>query len=272
MARIHILTFGGGSQRYREASQRLLRQATASGLFDVATAVTDLDLENDWLFTARHGDFVRKRPRGYGHWLWKPYIILRAMNALCDGDILFYCDSGCEINRFGRRKFSRYLELVRERGVLLFELSHFNEAWSKGDLLVKYPAMIGKKQIMAGVIGFRIDLRNKKLVADWYDLCCSQDYHLIDDTESRIENHVSFVDNRHDQSCLNAILSGYSDLTAISFDEIEGDDHSVYPIIICRNKKRRPKIVTFSIFGMNVFLYRNNRLLTELNLKRATSL
>src|SRR5258708_2034050 len=31
---------------------------------------------------------------GAGYWAWKPYFILEAMNALDDGDILYYCDAG----------------------------------------------------------------------------------------------------------------------------------------------------------------------------------
>lgn len=35
-----------------------------------------------------------KIARGEGLWLWKPYIILKALDMIEDGDYLFYCDSG----------------------------------------------------------------------------------------------------------------------------------------------------------------------------------
>lgn len=35
-----------------------------------------------------------KIARGGGLWLWKPYIILKALEQISEGDYLFYCDSG----------------------------------------------------------------------------------------------------------------------------------------------------------------------------------
>ena len=35
-----------------------------------------------------------KIKRGYGLWFWKPFLILKAMEQMADGDYLFYCDSG----------------------------------------------------------------------------------------------------------------------------------------------------------------------------------
>lgn len=35
-----------------------------------------------------------KIKRGYGLWFWKPYLILKTMKRMNDGDYLFYCDSG----------------------------------------------------------------------------------------------------------------------------------------------------------------------------------
>src|ERR1700761_7004074 len=33
-------------------------------------------------------------PTGMGFWLWKPYIVLEALNSLPDDAIVVYCDSG----------------------------------------------------------------------------------------------------------------------------------------------------------------------------------
>jgi hypothetical protein len=40
---------------------------------------------------------ILDRPTGMGFWLWKPYIIIEALNAVSDGDIVVYADSGLEI-------------------------------------------------------------------------------------------------------------------------------------------------------------------------------
>lgn len=259
MARVHLLTFGGGGPRYRRAGQRLVNQALASGLFDAASAVTDLDLKNDVSFTSRHGEFVENHRRGYGYWLWKPYIISRTMSRLSDGDILFYCDAGCEFNRFGKDVFLEYLRMIRENELLFFEINHLNETWSKGDLLIKYPNMIGRKMVMGGVIGILVGDLGKNIVSDWYNLCSSENYHLIDDGASVAKNAPSFVENRHDQSCLNAILSKYSETFKFSIAEIHEGIHFESPIIISRNKGGLPRILTLSVAGYDVFVFKHGR-------------
>ncbi len=87
---IHCLTFGGGGDEFRAAAYRLARQAQASGFFTKTTVVTDLDLLKDEEFQTRHSDFVARNQRGFGYWLWKPYILLRTLEQAKDGDIIFY--------------------------------------------------------------------------------------------------------------------------------------------------------------------------------------
>ncbi len=131
---IHCITFGGGSKRFRAAAHRLARQAAASGFFTAATAVTDLELLEDEQFRAEHGAFAASNRRGFGYWIWKPYILLRKLRNVRDGDIVFYCDAGCEINPLGAKVFAEYVRLLQQNEVLLFRLSQLNEHWTKGDL------------------------------------------------------------------------------------------------------------------------------------------
>jgi hypothetical protein len=41
-------------------------------------------------------------------------------------------------------------------------------------------------------------------IKDWYKLACN--YHLIDDSLSKEENHQYFKDHRHDQSIFSLLL------------------------------------------------------------------
>jgi hypothetical protein len=119
---------------------------------------------------------------------------------------------------------------------------------------------------MATIIGCRVTRIAKDMIADWYDLCGSEGYHLIDDSKSNIENHYTFVEHRHDQSCLNAVMTAYPDLMTVPIDEIERDDHSELPIIISRNKRVRSRILTWSLFGLNMFLYKRSAFNFEIKL------
>ena len=93
-----FITFGAGGQRYIDAGNRLLNQSNNVELFDKTTLFTEDDLKSDVDFWSQHSNFIEHNRRGYGYWLWKPYIIKKTMEEMKDGDILLYLDCGCEID------------------------------------------------------------------------------------------------------------------------------------------------------------------------------
>lgn len=44
--------------------------------------------------------------KGYGYWIWKPYIILQELNKLNNDDILVHLDCHCKLNKL-KNKFNR---------------------------------------------------------------------------------------------------------------------------------------------------------------------
>jgi len=203
---IHFLTFGGGSDDMAAAARRLVDQASKSGFFDICTAYTEIDLENDLSFQERHGEFLKSHPRGFGYWLWKPYLIGRYLKTMTDGDLLFYCDAGCEINPLADMQFQKLVAYLKAKDFLCFILENRDcETWTKFDLIDRYPLLRGRKQIEATVLGFVASQSSRAMAAQWTDLCCTENYRFLDDSPSRVPNHESFKEHRHDQSCLNAI-------------------------------------------------------------------
>jgi len=97
MVLINFITFGSHNE-YIDAGKRLIEQAIGLNIFNHATLYTGDCLKNDTSFWSKHGEFIDKNPRGYGYWLWKPYIIKKNMERMKNGDILLYLDSGCEID------------------------------------------------------------------------------------------------------------------------------------------------------------------------------
>jgi len=94
----YFITFGGGSQEYREGSKILTDQILKTGYFDVGIGFTDLDLQNDTDFWNKHSDFILSNRRGFGYWIWKSYLIMKTMEKMEENDVLLYLDAGCEIN------------------------------------------------------------------------------------------------------------------------------------------------------------------------------
>lgn len=93
-------------------------QAHRFNIFDNIVCVTDKDLQNDNDFWPKHSRFINSNPRGYGYWLWKPYIILKQLELLNDGDILFYADCGCELNIRGLPKMNNYISLTKKYKII----------------------------------------------------------------------------------------------------------------------------------------------------------
>ena len=108
-----FITFGGGGQNFIDAGERLVRQIERTKLFDEVILYTDEYLKKDEYFWGKHGYFVENNPRGYGHWLWKPYITKITMDKMNDGDILFYLDSGCEFHIKKKMFLNNFLNMSK---------------------------------------------------------------------------------------------------------------------------------------------------------------
>ena len=90
-----LITFAAGSQKYIDAANRLISQAISTNIFDKTILYTAEDLQSDTEFWFKHGIFIENNPRGYGYWLWKPYLIKKTMLKMKHGDVLLYLDCGC---------------------------------------------------------------------------------------------------------------------------------------------------------------------------------
>jgi len=203
-----FITFG--SSQYIEAGERLLKQANAIKLFDKTTLYTDIDLKSD-LFWNTHGNFIEQSTRGYGYWLWKPYLIKKTMGQMKDGDILLYLDSGCEIDIREKEYLVEMFKIVRQ-DYIVGTFTQIEGCWDKMDLILKLDMNDEKylynRQRQAGALLFLVCDKTRKLVNEWYDIAC--DYHMIDDTPSLNTNLTCFKDNRHDQSIFSLLSKKYN--------------------------------------------------------------
>ena len=92
--KINFVTFGSHGT-FIDAVNRIVMQANNLNIITEINGYTALDLQDDNYFASKHAEFINKNRRGFGYWLWKPYLIKKNMDAMEDGDILLYSDSGC---------------------------------------------------------------------------------------------------------------------------------------------------------------------------------
>lgn len=218
-----FITFGAGGKSYVEAGDRLVQQAKSTGFFDQTIPYGVEDLKRDRCFWDKHSDFILKNKRGFGYWLWKPYIIKKTMDTMSDGDILLYLDCGCEIGdgklrgarswQHGDNSPSNMLDFFEyvESDKIIGTYTCVEKEWCKMDLLMHFDmqddSSIDDRQHQAGAIMLHVCEKTKWLVNLWYDTAC--DHHLIDSSPSVNPNLSCFKEHRWDQSIFSLITKKY---------------------------------------------------------------
>lgn len=204
----HLVSFADGAFLRRADGFRA--EADDSGFFETVS-IYDLD-SLDASFRARHEDFMRRAPKGFGYWIWKPQCVLQLLETLDDGALVVYLDVGFEINPAGRGRFNEYLQLVLEsdHGMLSFSNTHTEYRWTKMDLAWRLGLSSGSKhllttQLAAGFFILQNTQRNRDLVITWRDLAVEANYHYSNDAPSKIPNHAEFVGHRHDASIFSLL-------------------------------------------------------------------
>ena len=239
--KLAFLTFGGGGENYYGAVQRICAQAERFNLFKKIYGFTDKDLKNDAQWWNKHGDFVMKHKRGYGYWIWKCYLIKKVMEEIEMGDIVLYTDSGCELNVRGRPRMIEYIKLVMQNDTLAMNMSFPEKEYTKMDLAhsIGCPEEhMTSGQIEAMIIFLKKTDKNLKILDEIIELYERDNYHLVDDTPSIVENDKMFKEHRHDQSIFSLIFKKYNcftipDETFFHPDWIKGINQ---PILALRNR------------------------------------
>lgn len=151
---------------------------------------------------------IFNQPRGYGYWLWKPYILLHKMMASNEGEIIVYLDSGVEVVNS-----LNYIKDRMQGDIWLFGNEHRHTDWCKGDVLhkmLKSDDFEGwdERQVQASVIFVKNTPFARNFVKEWLLWC--QMPNFIDDSPSISPNVASFKEHRHDQAILTNLAIRYN--------------------------------------------------------------
>jgi len=216
---VNFLTFGGqfitnpkfnprNNVNYFKAVQRICKEAESFGIFEKVIGLTESYLKEDNIFWTIHNQFIMNNERGYGLWLWKPYIIKKHLEKMNDNDILVYADSGCILNINGKDRMNQYIQMSKESksGIVCFQLSQIESEWTKMDVINYLNAkdLLETKQIIGGISIIRKCSESLEIINKWYDLCCV--YNLLDSSESVEKNVENFVEHKNDQSIWSLII------------------------------------------------------------------
>ena len=244
--KIHFLSFGGPTVKYHNTLHRICLEAKSLGIFDEVTHMTDYHLKIDKEFWTKNGHFIESNNRGYGYWIWKPYVINKRLQEIADNDILIYCDAGCELNKNGLQRIIEYIDALNtnidDYGVFSFRLRFKEISYTKNKIFEYFNTEEKDKQLqqfMATIMIIRKNKHSINFIKEWYEIC-SNNHHLIND--ERTNEDPEYIDNRHDQSIYSMLVKKHGSIKVhdetyfndVEFNEHWGVESIKYPLLTKR--------------------------------------
>jgi len=208
-----FITFGGPTSNYHNSVNRITNEAFRMDFFTEICGYTEQDLISDGNFWSTHGNFIQTNLKGYGYWIWKPYFICKKLKELDYGDILIYCDCGCEVNTNGKKRLLEYIELLENDpnnyGILAFNTVYLEQHVSKKELF-DYLQFNDNVKVMthniATVIIIKKTPHSENVINKWFEV--SQNYDIINDNKHMVQD-INFLGHHHDQSIFSVLVNNY---------------------------------------------------------------
>lgn len=203
MPSYHFGTFA--DDRMKKTLLRIESEAKAMNIFDTIHICGNESLGDD--FWENHYAFHLRNPQGFGCYIWKPYITLKILDTMSEGDFLLYADAGCQLNVEGVPRLKDYFEYAKENplGVVGIQTDHTTLEHTKMDTLValEWDLDFNPKQVMGGIFVLRKSPESVAFIKEWQGFC--ENHHLIDDSPSIKPDLPIFDCHRHDQSIFSLL-------------------------------------------------------------------
>lgn len=147
--------------------------------------------------------------RGNGLWLWKPYVILKTLNIIEDGDFLIYSDAGSYfVNNI------RYLtDTMNKDGVdiMVFELPLLERQFTKKETFIYMDYMdFDQNQILSGYIVIRKNEKTISLIEEWLRYMKIEKIVAGSHFSEKVDEFPDFIAHREDQSVFSIVCKKYN--------------------------------------------------------------
>lgn len=199
-----FVTFG--TPNFSQARARYLTSLARFGY----TNVKAFEQESEPVAKARaENPEVFSNARGYGYWLWKPYIIESAMADAAPGARIFYTDVAMEMVGSPERLF----EVAGEHDICTFRVGGGlrQRFYTKRDAFVQLdadrPDYWDDEMVNGGFLLLRNTPRARHFVQDWK--AAMRQVQILSDAPNAqsVENLPEFRTHRHDQSILSILAT-----------------------------------------------------------------
>tara|TARA_B100000989_G_scaffold201606_1_gene152536 strand:- start:434 stop:1333 length:900 start_codon:yes stop_codon:yes gene_type:complete len=225
--KIILLSFA--SNDLKKSIFRFKKQAQETKFYDRIRIITYADLDTNFKLTLKKLLLDGKK-RGFGYFMWKPYLVKKILEEINYGDVINYMDIGFHLLKENKKKFEDYLKFISEENnwILTFQYHNLMEEklenisfpcreerkYSKGDLLDFFgfynnSSVTETPQYMAGCFFIKKSKKSISFINEWLDIFYKR-FDLVDDTDSKLKNLNGFLENRHDQSVFSLLCKKYN--------------------------------------------------------------
>jgi hypothetical protein len=198
------VSFGSG-EVWARARKRLFKELNQ---FDFAEVEI---LDENWirssgLFPSGTLEFIQSNSKGFGYWIWKPYLVKYILQKYPECDGVFYLDVGCEfnLNQESILKMHDYIEIANTRGAFAFELGEPDLYWTSSLVISELNAERSAElnQISATTFLLKNTGENMTFIDEWIYWCTKSNFNLLTEERSTYKN---FKSHRHDQSIFSLL-------------------------------------------------------------------
>ena len=268
-SKAYLVTFGSGST-WKPAVARLKSQCKKSKKFGkfISFSEKDLDLKL-WRIDEA---FIKENNRGYGLWIWKPFIIKKVFEIFPECELILYLDAGCELNNSPAaiKKLDSYINTAYNYGGLAFELPFIEKNWTAKCVIEKMDAVqfAETKQIAGGMFFLRNLPKNMKLLNLWGEIMREDNHANLLGICKAQDPNSNFKEHRYDQSIFSLLwkMSGLYKIKDESFWAPNWTLGLKYPIWSARSKLRLsfntfyPILLAYRVLRKFIYLISNKKL------------
>ena len=156
-------------------------------------------------------NYAKLYSKGYGYWIWKPYIIKETLCKINDNDFLLYLDGRSGLRRTG--KPIRWLDnfiLENKFDMAIWQMIHKEMSWTNGDIFAAFNLDLNSKLVKTGQFAatfhaWRKNIRSLNFINEWLNFLLDN-REICRDEVSQNLNHKKFIGNRHDQSVFSLMI------------------------------------------------------------------
>ncbi|WP_234123161.1 hypothetical protein [Clostridium hydrogenum] len=188
--------------KFKKQQDYNTKTAYKKGKVDLVIEYSPKDLDDEFKKKYEH---ILSHKRGGGYWLWKPYIILKALDQAKDDDYIVYCDSGA----FYVDKVDKLIQAMEKNNddIMAFELPLIEKQWTKKEAFLlmdcNEESYFESNQMLATYFVVKKSEYTVEFINKYFDYC--KDEKILTDFMDKENQNKCFVDHRHDQSIFSLL-------------------------------------------------------------------